>query len=67
MEKKIKVSGMHCKSCEMLIADALSEIKGVSNARADSKKGEVTLDVNNPAALDLAVKAIKKEGYTVVN
>lgn len=31
MEKTIKVSGMHCKSCEMLLTDSISEIKGVEN------------------------------------
>ena len=66
MEKTIKVEGMHCKSCEMLLMDAISEIRGVQGVSADFKKGTVKIACSDEAALDEAKKAIAKEGYRVV-
>jgi copper chaperone CopZ len=66
MEKVLKVEKMHCKSCEMLLTDAISEIDGVKKVSADFKKGTVTVIYEKPTALDLAKKAIEKEGYKVV-
>lgn len=64
MEKTLKVEGMHCKSCEILISDALSEIAGVKNVRADN--GTVSLSAIDGAAMEEAKKAIAREGYKVV-
>jgi copper chaperone CopZ len=66
MEKILKVEKMHCRSCEMLLIDVISEISGVKKAAADFTKGTVTIDYENPEALELAKKAIEKEGYRVV-
>jgi len=66
MEKTIKVEGMHCKSCEMLLMDVLSEIKGVQKVSADSRKGTVTISATDAGALEEAKKLIAKEGYKVV-
>jgi copper chaperone CopZ len=64
-EKTIKVEGMHCRSCEMLLTDVLSEIKNVHKVSADYRKGTVTIAAE-PGALEEAKKAIAKEGYKVV-
>ncbi|MFH0885378.1 MAG: heavy metal-associated domain-containing protein [Candidatus Micrarchaeota archaeon] len=66
MDWTIKVEGMHCKSCEMLLTDVLSEIKGVQKISADFKKGTVTVSATDNGALEEAKKAIAKEGYKVV-
>ena len=66
MERIIKVSGMHCKSCEMLLSDVLSEIKGVSRVSADSKKNTVSVSLDDDGLLDQVKKAIQKEGYKVL-
>ena len=66
MEKTLKVGKMHCKSCEMLLTDVISEIDGVKKASADFKKGTVTITYDKPEALEQAKKAIGKEGYKVV-
>jgi copper chaperone CopZ len=66
MEKTIKVEGMHCKSCEMLISDVISEIIGVQKVSADSRKGTVTITATGQNAIDDARKLIVKEGYKVV-
>ena len=57
---------MHCKSCEMLLNDSLSEIKGVEKVSAESKKGTVTVSYNDVSILENVKKNIKKEGYNVV-
>lgn len=57
----MKVKGMHCKSCEMLIADALEEA-GATNISADHKTGTVTFKgITDTKAKNI----IKKEGYEV--
>ena len=66
MEKTLKVTGMHCKSCEMLLNDSLSEIKGVEKVSADSQKGTVTLKYSDESIIESVKNTIKKEGYTVV-
>jgi len=66
MEKMIKVSGMHCKSCEMLLADVVCDVKGVDRVIADSKRGIVTLTARTPDAIESAKKAIENEGYRVI-
>ncbi len=66
MEKTLNVTGMHCKSCEMLLTDSISEIKGVKKVNADSKKGTVTLSYSDESILETVKKTIDKEGYKVV-
>ena len=66
LEKTFKVEGMHCASCEMLLADAIGEIAGVEKVAADSKKGTVTITADDAKAFDEAKKAIAKEGYKVI-
>ena len=65
MEQKIKVSGMHCNSCEFLIKDSLKDL-GVKSS-ADYKKGEVIVTFD-PKKIDIKkiYKAIEENGYKVV-
>ena len=66
MKKTFNVKGMHCKSCEMLIKDALTESKGVRSATADHKAGKVVVEFNEKESSESTLKAIiKKEGYKV--
>ena len=62
----IKTNGMHCKSCEMLIQDALEELDGIQSAKADNTAGIVIVEFD-PAktSLELIKSAIKKQGYEV--
>lgn len=61
----LKISGMHCQSCEILITEELKELPGVSDIKVDHKTGlaQVQLDesVSSPDAL---LAAISKAGYT---
>ena len=66
MEKIINVSGMHCKSCEMLLTDSIGEIKGVQKVTADHKKGMITIILENENLLPEIKNVIETEGYKVV-
>ncbi len=65
MEKTLKVTGMHCRSCEILLSDVISEIQGVSKVAVDHKKSTVAIQYDGESVVGLAVKAIEKEGYKV--
>jgi len=61
---KLKVSGMHCQSCEMLIKDALEETEGIASASADLKKKTVTVLFNDSKiSADKIKKMITELGY----
>ncbi|MFH0714128.1 MAG: copper chaperone [Candidatus Micrarchaeota archaeon] len=61
----IKVKGMHCESCEKLLAIAIEDaVPGAKVKKADYKKG--TIDVDAPAtALSAVQKAVTAEGYKI--
>ncbi len=65
MNKILKVKGMHCKSCEMLLKDSVSEINGISVGKIDYKKGLMEVSFPDAPALEKVKKTITKEGYTV--
>jgi uncharacterized protein len=67
MKTKFNVKGMHCKSCEMLISEGVSEIAGVKSVKADHKKGFAEVEYDEKKANEKMIKdAIKKEGYEVI-
>ncbi len=60
----LKVSGMHCTSCETILKEDVGAVAGVTNVKADHKKGVVSFD--GPQAAIAQVKAaIEKDGYSV--
>lgn len=66
MEKILNVEGMHCKSCEILLADVLSDIPGISNVKASQVSGKITFQCTNEATYELAKQAIEKESYKII-
>ena len=62
---KLKITGMHCGSCEKLISGALSDIPGVQKSEIDSKNGEGKITYDDKKLLDVnqIIEAIEKEGY----
>lgn len=66
MKKTFNVRGMHCKSCQMVIIDAVSEIDGVKTVDVSLTKNTVTIDYDeNITKDDVIKKVIEKEGYKV--
>ena len=59
INKKFKVKGMHCNSCEFLIKDVLEEI-GVE-AKADHKEGEVSLNFDEKKVSLNKIRSVLKE------
>lgn len=66
MKKQLlKLDGMHCASCSLVIEGELEDI-GVK-ARANYAKQVVEIEFNPEIIeLDLVVKTIEKQGYRVV-
>lgn len=62
----IKVKGMHCHSCEMLIKDALEEQKVVMSAELsrEEETAKITFDESRISGSQLR-SIINNEGYEV--
>lgn len=61
------VTGMHCSSCELLIKDELSELKGVSDITVDFKTGKGSLCIEGDETKETdVINAITKAGYASV-
>lgn len=65
METTLNVTGMHCRSCAMLISDAIGEIKGAKVLSVDHTSGAVIVDYDSEATLEAIRQAIRGEGFTV--
>ena len=63
----VLVTGMHCKSCELLLEGELSELKGVKKVLASFNKNQVEIFSNEgeQPSLDKITAVIKKAGYKV--
>jgi len=66
MKKTFNVKGMHCKACEMLIKDSVTELDGVNNIDVSLTKNTVSVDYDDKKIKEPAIKkAIENEGYKV--
>jgi copper chaperone CopZ len=65
MENKIlKVSGMHCKSCEIILKEEIEDISGVESATPNHEKDIIKIIFDGSyKTLELIKETIKKEGY----
>jgi copper chaperone CopZ len=67
MKKVFNVKGMHCKSCEILIKEGVSEIEGVTKVDVSLLRNTVSVDYDDAKTKELVIrKAIEKEGYKIV-
>lgn len=65
-EIKLKIKGMHCKSCAVIIEDSLEEMDGVIEAKASYELNEVKVKFDESKTnLDEIKLCIKKEGYDI--
>lgn len=65
MNKKYSISGMHCKSCEILIEDELKKISEVKKIKANFQSGVVEIFSNDPISESRISEAIEKAGYKI--
>ncbi|MEK6902567.1 MAG: heavy-metal-associated domain-containing protein [archaeon] len=64
MKKTLKINGMHCNSCEILLKEAIEE-NGTKVISADHRKGEIIVDMKSENELIAIRKAVEKEGYSL--
>ena len=60
----LKTSGMHCRSCSMLVDMTVEELDGVTDVRTDHASGETVVTYDDAqVSLDAIVNAIRGAGY----
>ena len=61
----LKVSGMKCSSCEVIIERKLKEIPGVKSVKVNRAKEEAVVKCDCEIDLGILQNAVQKEGYTL--
>jgi sulfite exporter TauE/SafE/copper chaperone CopZ len=62
---RLKIHGMHCASCEVLIENKFKEIPGVQNVKTNYVSGKAKVYCSRSPSLDEFQKMIAEYGYTV--
>lgn len=67
MHKKIvPIRGMHCRSCELLLEEALGDVQGVSNVKVDFRKGCAIIEHGADIPSQNEIEGVVKQaGYVV--
>ncbi|KKP97793.1 MAG: heavy metal transport/detoxification protein [Candidatus Moranbacteria bacterium GW2011_GWD2_36_12] len=62
----VSIGGMHCRSCEILVEEKLSEISKIKKIEVNHKKGEAEIfyDSQKPSMMEIE-NAIRESGYTI--
>jgi copper chaperone len=61
---EFSIKGMHCPSCTMLVKEALTDVKGVKDAKVDLKKNNAVVEYDDKLASEKQlIAAVKAEGY----
>ena len=64
MKATIPIKGMHCRSCEALITDVLTETDGVKEAKVSLKENAAAVEFDESRVSEAQLrKAIEAEGY----
>src|SRR3989344_6117107 len=66
-KKKIQISGMHCRSCEMLVEEELLKIKGVRSVDVSQSKGVAEINYKGKFNTNAICKAVEVAGYFVTD
>ncbi|MBI5414242.1 sulfite exporter TauE/SafE family protein [Candidatus Peregrinibacteria bacterium] len=61
----VPIQGMHCKSCTMLIGDALQEISGVKRVYVNLKHKNAEIFSESDLDMEKVTEAIKNAGYEI--
>lgn len=59
----ISIQGMHCKSCEMLITDALEDVSGVHKIKVSAEHGKAVIEHDESVSEKTLRTTIEAEGY----
>ena len=64
VKKKLKIDGMHCSSCVMLIEGDLEDLEGVQSAKASLTKLECEVEFDEEKVSEqVIIQTIQKTGY----
>ena len=62
----LNITGMHCKSCRMLLEDSIGDLKGVASVNVSVEKGTALIEFDESAvALKQIKQAIEQDDYKV--
>lgn len=65
-QKKVIISGMHCRSCELLLEQDLGALPGVKRVEANFQKGQaVIVHEGVSPTIESISEVVTKAGYTV--
>lgn len=67
MKKYHSITGMHCRSCELIIEQHISAIPDVTGVKVNHRTGVATVQYRDGANIDdaLVSKAVRNAGYTL--
>ena len=65
-ELKLKIDGMMCTGCENRVQNALKEVNGVEDVKADYTTGYVTIKAKEDVSENDIKEKIEDIGYDVV-
>jgi sulfite exporter TauE/SafE/copper chaperone CopZ len=65
-KKHLPIRGMHCRSCELLLEDAIGNIQGVSKVKVDFRKGCATIEHGADIPSQQEIEGVVKQaGYEI--
>jgi len=62
-ELQLKVDGMHCASCALLIEEELEELDGVAEAKASFRKQQARVVFDDARVVPVILEKIGELGY----
>ena len=65
-ETNLIVNGMMCGGCENRVKNAIKNIEGVENVKADHNTGKVIVISDNEVSEEIIKEALEDIGYEVV-
>ncbi|MBQ7801435.1 MAG: sulfite exporter TauE/SafE family protein [Oscillospiraceae bacterium] len=65
--QRFYIGGMTCSGCERTVERAVSQLKGISSAQADHRKGQLDVEFAAPCTREQIAGAVQKAGYDVTD
>lgn len=63
-EKTLKTSGMHCRSCSMLVDMTVGDLEGVESVETDYVSGDTKVKFDSDqVSIDAIIESIRSAGY----
>lgn len=64
---KLKIDGMHCNSCKVLIEDALEDEQGVNSSEVSLENNSLKVEYDDSKInIDRIKQIIEEEGFKVI-